>query len=286
MGKLLPGIKSRLTARLITLLALVVLMFLSGRSTTGAVRSDRLGVRQAYADTIDFNTKPTRENQLLQFASDNHIALLEMGLSDYQQRISDYTCTLVKQERIGGKMRPEQQIEVKFKESPFSVVFHIVRNAGAADKIIFVEGANDNKFLAHPTGLTGLLIPKVSRAVDDAQAAKASLRRVNQFGFARSLRSLLDQYESAAASGDLTQEFLGTGEVDGRATMVLARLLPPKPQYPYNKVVIHLDRQYLVPTATFCYNRQGQLEAKYIFSNVQFNTGLSNEDFLARNNGM
>ena len=84
----------------------------------------------------------------------------------------------------------------------------------------------------------------------------------------------------------MTQEFLGTGEVDGRSTMVLARLLPPKPEYPYNKVVIHIDQQYLVPTATFCYNSQGRLEAKYIFSNVQFNTGLSDEDFLARNNGM
>lgn len=285
MGKLLTGMKSRFVARLITLLALIVLMCLSGRSTTD-VHSDALGVREANADTVDFNTQPTREDRLMMLASDNHIELLEMGLTDYHQRVSDYTCTLVKQERIGGKMRPEQEIEIKFKESPFSVVFHIVRNAGAADKIIFVEGANDNKFLAHPTGLAGLLISKVSRSVDDAQAAKASLRRVDQFGFARSLRSLLEQYESADESGDLTQEFLGTGEVDGRPTMVLSRILPPKPEYPYNKVVIHLDQQYLVPTATFCYNSQGQLAAKYIFSNIEFNTGLNDEDFLARNNGM
>ena len=63
----------------------------------------------------------TVEQKLLNLAKTNHIALHEYCLDNYGRSYRDYTCTLIKQERISGKLGAEQEMSVKFKESPFSV---------------------------------------------------------------------------------------------------------------------------------------------------------------------
>jgi len=141
----------------------------------------------------------TVEQKLLNLAKTNHIALLEYCLSQYGQTYRDYTCTLIKQERINGKLGPEQEMRVKFKELPFSVAMQWTRNAPLGDRVLYVEGKYDNNMLVRPSNgfLRMLTGGAVQRKPDGPDAMRNTLRPVNLFGFRCGMEALVKVYDAA-----------------------------------------------------------------------------------------
>lgn len=221
-------------------------------------------------------------------AETDHIALLELCLENYHRSYSDYTCTLIKQELIGNKLRREQTIAVKFMDSPFSVSMKWLRNPTAGDQILYVEGKYNNEMLVRPTNglLRALVGGTARRSPDGADAMRNTLRPVNMFGFKRGLLSLLDVYRQAKNNGHLKQTFGGLTEVAGRRSLALVRYLPPVADYPAHKTVIHIDQEYLVPTCIESYDWEGRLSARYIYKDLLFNVSLKADDFLPEANDM
>lgn len=231
---------------------------------------------------------------LLDLADKDHVALLEFCLKHSQTNYRDYTCTFVKQERMGTRLGKEQTIEAKFLEKPFSVTMHWVKNAPISDRALYVEGKRDNQMMVRPTGLLAVVGPQM-RNPDDSDVMKNTLRPITMFGFQRSLESLIEVYEQARKNGDLVCEvgLIGPGgercpfaEVDGRRTIVLVRTLPAAHDYPAKRTEIYIDVDYLVPVLVKGYNWDDQLSSSYLFADIQFNVGLTDDDFLPEANGM
>ena len=230
---------------------------------------------------------PEVSTEVARLAKTDHIALLEYCLAACQGRYQDYTCTLIKQERIGGRVSNEQEIAVKFVSDPFSVAMRWTpETAGLGDRVLYVEGKYNNMMLVRPTGVLGKLVGTAMRRPDGPQAMQSTLRPVNQFGFIRSLESLLKVYRQARTAGDLTERFGGYAEVAGRKAIVLIRQLPPKDNYPAAKTVIFIDLEYLVPIAVEGYDWDQQLSSRYVFKDIRFNVGLKGEDFTPAANDM
>jgi len=225
--------------------------------------------------------------EVIQLAKTDHIALLEYCLDSYDQRYRDYTCTLVKQERIDHQVTCEQEISAKCLEHPFGVVLAWTeQTAPMGDRVLYVEGKWGNQMLVRPKGLFGKLVGTVMRPPDGAEAMRSTLRPVNQFGFRRSLESLLRVYRQARQAGDLKEAFGGFAEVGGRKAVVVVRYLPPKDDYPSYKTVTFIDLEYLVPTAVEGYDWDNNLTSRYVFKDISFNVGLTVDDFLPAANDM
>ena len=222
--------------------------------------------------------EPKRIEEL---AKTDHIALLKWSLETYQKRIHDYTGTFLKQERIKGKLKKTEQIAIMFKEKPFSIFMKWEKNAGSGDKMLYVEGSNNNQMLVHPTGLWAW-IKSVQRDPQGKDAKKASLRTCDQFGFYRSMKSLLELYETAQKSGDLKTRSLGETKVDGRPCIALERILPNNKKYPYQRTVVEIDIEYLLPVSVSMYDSKNQLVGRYVFLNLKFNNGLTNASFTPK----
>ena len=225
--------------------------------------------------------------KLEDLAKSDHIALLEHCLDNYRENFSTYTTTLVKHERINGRVGKEQTIDVKFMASPFSVAMKWTANPGAADRIIFVEGKNGSKMIARPANLLlRALAPSVLRDPSGKDAKAASLRTVDQFGFERGMMSLLDVYRRARQAGDLKEAFGGYAQVAGRKAIVLFRYLPPKNDYPAYRTAIFIDLEYMVPVCIEGYDwqKQAELICRYVYKDVKFNVHLTDEDFLPQAN--
>lgn len=224
-----------------------------------------------------------------QLARTDHIALLELCIENYNGRFTDYTCTLFKQERIDGKLGRRQKVEVKFKESPFSVGMKWVENAGRGDRVLFVEGKYDDMMLVRPSGwLAQKLVPTARRKPDGRDAMKSTLRPVNTFGFKRGMESLLAVYRKAKQRGELEQSFGGYAEVAGRKTIVLVRRLPDREEYRRTAAPLtmtYIDLDYLVPIMIDGVEHDGLGEkgegmlCRYVYENVKFNVGLTDDDF-------
>ncbi len=220
--------------------------------------------------------------RVVDLAKSDHLALLNLCKSHYADTVSDYTCTLVKQERIGGALKPEQEIQVKFLDQPFSVAMNWTKNSPIGDRILYVEGRHDDKMIVRPkSGILQMLTGgSVRRKPDGADAMRNTLRPVNLFGFNRGMRELIAVYEAAEQAGELDQRFGGFAEVAGRPTVVLERYLPPREDYPAAKTLIYIDREHLVPICIEGYDWDDRLTCRYLYKDVQFNVGLTEDDFL------
>ena len=84
-----------------------------------ATRSNGL-VAVAGGQTVG-QVSPARLAEIERLAKQDHIALLRQCIDNYKAKYQDYTVTFSKTERINGQLRPEQQIDVKFRDRPFSV---------------------------------------------------------------------------------------------------------------------------------------------------------------------
>jgi len=228
------------------------------------------------------------EQKLVELAKTDHITLLNHCLDNYARSYKDYTCTLVKQERISGTLGAEQEIQTKYKEAPFSVAMRWTKNAPIGDQVLYVEGKYNNNMLVRPaSGLLRMLTGgSVTRKPDGPDAMRNTLRPVNMFGFRRGMEELVKVYKQAADAGDLETKFGGFAEVEGQSALVLERYLPASDAYPAWKTIIYIDRQRLVPICIEGYDWDKQLSSRYVYRNVSFNTGLTNDDFLPEANGL
>jgi hypothetical protein len=225
--------------------------------------------------------------ELVDLARIDQIALLQRCLDNYAYNYRDYTCTLVKQERINNRVSDEQVIHAKFLESPFSVAMAWTpQTAQRSDRVLYVEGKYGGQMLVRPTGMLGNLVGTVKRGPDGPEAMQSTLRPVSQFGFRRSLESLLGVYCKARRLGDLRQEYGGIVSVEGRQALVLIRYLPAKEDYPAARTVTYIDLEYLVPVLIEAYDWNNRPSSTYAFKDLRFNVGLSQQDFLPQANGM
>ncbi len=238
--------------------------------------------------------KPTISHDEL--AKTDPLGLLRIALHRYQKSVSDYTCTFTKQERIRGKLGQEQQIQVRFREMPFSVMMEWTKNAGDAKRVLYVQGQwqnNDGEDLAkiEPQGaIARLLVKSVTLPICGSAAKAQSRRTIDQFGFGNALKLIVDYAGSAIDSGQGSLAYAGEGKIEGRQTWILRRLLPYTADggdWPDRVLVVHIDHEWLLPVACYTYadDAQQTMLAKYLFSNVHLNTGLKATDFDAQTNG-
>jgi hypothetical protein len=237
-------------------------------------------------ETVGKNA-PSVLKKVEKLAKTDHAELLEFCQKAYDKRVQDYTCTLIKQERIGGTLGKPQVVAAKYMRDPYSVALAWKKNAGRADRVLYVKGKYGDQMLARPAGFFAF-IGTVKRDPAGKAAMKSTLRPVNQFGFSNSLESLEKVYRLAEKRGELTESFKGFGvhEETGRKAAILVRELPAREGYPAARTVVHIDTEYLVPTVVEGYDWDGKLLCRYIFKDIKFNVGLTEEDFLPVNNDM
>jgi len=207
----------------------------------------------------------------------------------YRTDIRDYRCTFTKQERVGHKVRPMEKMHVMFMEEPYSVLMSWPASPRPAQRVLYMEGKwTDSKgqalALVEPEPVLALLASRMKRPIDDRLARSKSRRRIDQFGFGRSLELIIDYSEMAKAEGRLNLEYRGRSSVAGRPTYVFVRHLPYTGidgKYPDRVLVCHIDEEYLLPTAVFTYadDLEKEVLGTYITTDIELNVGLSQPDF-------
>lgn len=214
------------------------------------------------------------------------VGFLEYCLRQYRARYRDYTCTFLKQERIGGTLGPVQTIDAKYRDEPFSVVLRWAANAPAGDLAIYVEGENDGKVLVHPKGLASLLINCVRIDPAGEEAMEHSLFPITQFGFRRALETLIERNRQAEGRSEPEWGGRVTIQETGRPAFLLIRDLPGSRDGALERTRTWIDVQYLVPTRIEGYDGNGELDFRYVYTDVRFNQGLTASDFAPEANGI
>lgn len=219
------------------------------------------------------------------------------------RHVKDYQCTLIKQEALPSGMSEEQEIDVKFRQEPYSVLFHWRRNPGLADRVLYVKdrwvdtGAEDpddrDLAVCQPGPVARLLVKSLKQPIHGKLAKRTSRRSLDEFGFTRALDLLIKYCQKAKADGVLKLEFCGESRFDGRPVWVIRRHLPYTGEdggYPDKLAEILIDKEYRVPVAVYCFSENAKdpkhLLGKYEYRNIKLHAGLSNADFEPSTYGM
>ncbi len=221
----------------------------------------------------------------------------------HRRTVSDYTCNFVKQELLPSGMTDEQEIDVKFRAEPFSVMMHWLRNPGLAERVVYVRNRWIDKGAAtsdereqavcRPIPPLSSIIKSIKQPIRGGRARDASRRCIAEFGFERSLDLLIQYCQLAEERGELDLKYRGESYFDGRPTWVIQRHLPytgEDGRYPDRTAEIHIDKEYGVPVAIYCYAddemKPEHLLGKYEYRNVRLGVGLGESDFDPKTYGM
>ncbi len=286
--------KQKLRTHAICGLILITLFYAWAQESTGDTAPLAVPAFLEVAQAATISTG--HEDPLLRMMREEPLEYWRQARRNYSRSVRDYTCRFTKQELLGSTMTEEQVTEVKFREGPFSVFMHFVKNPGQARRILYVK----DRFTKHgvqqavvePEGpIARCLVNSVLRPIAGRDARRASRRTIGEFGFGRSLDLIIKYAAMTEELGILNVQFLGEGEVDGRPTYVFERRLPFDPEsdiWPDGLLIVHIDQEWELPVACYAYaDQEGtQLLGRYIYSDVNLNVGLHADDFEPSTYGM
>lgn len=262
----------------------------AGKSPQSEAPASKPDPSAAYA-AIE-NPAPVGDRYGLMVRSDP-LGLLRVAQERYDRTVYDYVCTFSKQELVGGRLTAEQVTRVKFREKPLSVNMLWVKNADKAQRAIYVEGKwtgkNGGKLaIVEPAGaIARVFVDDVMRPIDGPDAKKAARRRIDQFGFANSLRLIVKYCDLSAKHNKLDLKYVGDSAVGERPTYVIERrsaYTGEEGAYPDHLLIVHLDKENLLPTCCTSYADEAKtkLLGQYVLTDVKFNVGLTEDDFARK----
>ncbi len=191
--------------------------------------------------------------------------------------IKDYTALFLKQERVDGKLKPMEKIELRFQE-PFKVYMGWYEPyAGRA--IAYIEDENDNKIHVNPGGMLKLM--RLSLAPTGYLATRNDHHSILQAGIRNTIKMIVQQYQRGKAHDQVIVHLQGNEAVDGRPTYHLEFIYPPdkKAGYYAYRAEVWIDKEFYLPTKLRIYDWGNQLYEYYEYRSLQLNPGLAPDAF-------
>ncbi|GIW96569.1 MAG: hypothetical protein KatS3mg110_4610 [Pirellulaceae bacterium] len=224
------------------------------------------------------------------------LAVLEWARSGYQRidsQIADYTCLLVKRERVHGKLLPYHYMFAKVRHGqqrdgqqvPFSVYLKFLAPDDLQGReVLYVEGQNDGKLIAKKGGLrfayiTTRIDPNSELALEDNRYP------ITEFGFKNLVRRFIEHLENSVLE-DCTLEIRTGASVDGRPCIGIEVINHrPDSAVRFHSARVYIDTQLEIPIhyEAFDWPAAGQTEPRlleqYTYRQIKLNVGLTDADF-------
>src|SRR5438477_266113 len=119
------------------------------------------------AAPVDADAIPTAE-RFEELAKTDVLACFRAAIARYHRDVPvGYTALMRKHERINGRMHAPENVEVTHRNNPQSTFMKwISAPAGQADRVLYVEGANDNQMICRPSSAIARAIAGSAVLVD------------------------------------------------------------------------------------------------------------------------
>lgn len=205
--------------------------------------------------------------------------------------VRDYSCTLVKRERIDGQLGEHEYMFVKVRHQPFSVYIYFLGPARVkGQEAIYVEGQNEGHLLAHPNGAKGRIFRLVRLKPDSLLAMTGNKYPITDLGIRRLTERLIEVAEHDAQFGECEVKYLPGAKVDKRDCTCIEVVHPvPRRDFLFHKARIFVDTEHNLPVRYEAYQwpqepgGQPVLDEEYTYINLKVNGGFTDLDFDPEN---
>jgi hypothetical protein len=213
----------------------------------------------------------------------DEISFLEKCAQRYEQDgIQGYSALMFKQERIGQKLQPSEEIEIFHRDKPHSIFMRWLKGQRRAAAVLYVEGENKGLMLVHPSGLAGKLAPVVPLDTEGTEARDAGRYSVKQVGLQEGLARTLKDWKTARGKGTLRVKYLGIRKVveaGDRDCYTLQRKCEPGENEGILEVTAYIDKESWRQVRTVLKGEDNKLLGDYVYRNIRINPQFKANQF-------
>ncbi|MBN1393616.1 MAG: DUF1571 domain-containing protein [Pirellulales bacterium] len=206
------------------------------------------------------------------------------------EKIYDYSATLAKRERIGGKLLDYQYMFIKLRQKPFSVYMYFLAPADVkGQEVIYVEGQNNGNMWAHGVGFQKAF-GTVPLKPDGPFAMKNQRYPLTELGILNLTRRLVEVAEKDINYGECDVKFYEGAKINGRVCTCIEVVHPvPRRNFLFHLARIFVDKELNLPIRYEAYDwpqEEGgppELTEEYTYLNLKLNNGYTDADFDVKN---
>ena len=219
------------------------------------------------------------------------LELARKGLANLQANIHDYSCTIVKRERIDGKLKDHEYLFAKIRHEPFSVyLYFLAPEDSKGQEVIWVDGHNDGNMLAHAGSGVRAMVGTVSLKPQSMIAMEGQRYPITEIGVENLAGRLVEVAEHDAQFGECEVNFFPGAKVNGRVCTCIQVVHPvPRRNFRFHLARVFIDDEYMIPIRYEAYDwpteagGQPVLMEEYTYMNVKINNGFTDADFDPKN---
>ena len=264
----------------------------NARTDTTQSTARQLGVERDYLAHL---TTQERQHPL---APALHKAYL--GLNELNGSLVDYSATLVKRERVDGKLLDHEYIFVKVRQEqrdtnenitvPFGVYMHFVGpNKIKGRECLWIRGENKGKMVAHEGGKIMSLV-SVWLHPTSPLAMKGNRYPISEIGIQNLIVKLIEKTERDIRTDDCEVKFFENAKVAGRScTCIQVMHQVKRAPFDFYLARVFVDNQLNLPIRYAAWewpSRKGGapvLLEEYTYTNLKINNNFTNADFSYKN---
>ncbi|MCA9263485.1 MAG: DUF1571 domain-containing protein [Planctomycetales bacterium] len=208
--------------------------------------------------------------------------------------VDDYSCLLVKRERINGKLRDYEFATVKCRHnrpapggaSPFSVYMKFHKPADLKGReVLYVAGQNDDDMLVRKGGrrrafLSAWIDPGGSLALEDNRYP------ITDLGIEKLVERLIEVAQHDMKFDECDVRIVPHAKLDGRSCTAIEVTHPhPRDHFQFHVARVMIDDEMQLPVHYSAYTwpespgGEPQLIEDYTYRNIKINVGFTDDDF-------
>ena len=207
------------------------------------------------------------------------------GLRDIET-LKDYSATMVKRERIDGKLHDPEWVFVKIRNKPFSVYMYFLKpDELKGQEVIFSDG----KMWGHGTGIRKVF-GTVPLDPTGPIAMKGNRYPITEIGLLNLVRRLIEVGEKDTKYGECEVEFFPGSKINDRVCTCVQIIHPvPRRNFLFHVARIFVDDELNLPVRFEAYDwpeKEGgppELVEEYTYLNLKLNNGFTDADFDIHN---
>lgn len=216
------------------------------------------------------------------------------GLKLIEETVNDYTATIIKRERIKGKLTEHEFVSAKIRNRkvkdgkvvvPFAVYMKFLKpDSIAGREVIWVEGANENKIIAHEAGLLGF--KRFYLPPNGFLAMMGQRYPITDIGIQNLIEELLVRGEDDLKYDECEVKIYKGANVDKYVCTLIEVIHPVQRDYfTFHRAHIFIDDALGVPVRYAAWSWPTEpggepvLEEEYTYRNIKLNVGLTDADF-------
>jgi hypothetical protein len=200
--------------------------------------------------------------------------------------VKDYSCVLVKKEKMGDKSPVENVISMRIRSDPFSVDLRWMEpKSFVGQEACYIAGKNDGRMRVKSAGLLGNL-GFLALEPDDARARATSKHAITESGLATMIDQFVVAWDKERQLG-LTKVRLAEYEFNKRRCTRVETNQTENPgnQFHFQRTIVYFDQETHLPIRLECYEwpakegEPGELAELYSYVNLRLNVGLGDDVF-------